>query len=205
MASTLNPNLINEDTGQLLNAAAELMDRYRKRNIFPEMLLMALIDNKDSAGYKLLQRFAASNNVDLARLSRQARLAVESRRDLPGDLSFITTSNKQVPLSRQMIIALDEALTIAEKVNEVYVGSNHLLAAMAQQRLGTGGILRQYGITPQALTSMIGGRQRRDQPTGRQHLHSGPPDGRYRGRLCGAGQSRENAVRSTSARTCCAT
>ncbi len=156
MASTLNPNLLGKDTTALLNDAAAIMDRYRKKNIFPEMALMALIDSKDSPGFNLLQKFAATNDVDLARLGRQTRLAVESRRDLPGDLLFVTDKSKQVQLSRQMIIAIDEALTIAESNNEVWVGTDHLLAAMSQQQLGTGGILRQYGITPQTLGTASG-------------------------------------------------
>ncbi len=157
MGATLNPNLLAPDTAALLNDTAALMDRYRKNNIFPEMALLALIEAKDTPGHALLQRFAASNNVDLTRLARQTRLAVESRRDLPGDLVFITRDNKAVQLSRQMIIAIDDALTYAEQSNEVYVRTDHLLAAMSQKRLGTGGILAQYGITPEAMLSLIGG------------------------------------------------
>jgi len=157
MGATLNPNLLAPDTTALLNDAAALMTRYRKSNIFPEIALLALFEAKDTPGHSLLQRFAASNNIDLARLARQTRLAVESRRDLPGDLAFITRDNKSAQLSRQMIIAIDDALTYAEQANEVYVRTDHLLAAMSQKRLGTGGILAQYGITPEAMLSLIGG------------------------------------------------
>ena len=157
MAATLNPNLLAEDTTALLNAAVPLMDRYRKKNIFPELALLALIDAKDTPGYDLLQRYAATNNTDLTRLARQTRLAVESRRDLPGDLTFISKDNKSIQLSRQMIIAIDEALTLAEGSDEVWVRTDHLLAALSQKQLGTGGILQQYGITPQTLMTMVNG------------------------------------------------
>ncbi len=157
MGATLNPNLLARDTTELLNETAAIMDRYRKKNIFPEIALMALIEAKDTPGYALLQRLAATRNIDLARLSRQVRLAVESRRDLPGDLLFITRDNKQVQLSRQMIIAIDEALTLAEARNEVYVQTDDLLAVLSDNRLGTGGILQQYGITPRIVQELIGG------------------------------------------------
>ncbi|MBN2472204.1 MAG: ATP-dependent Clp protease ATP-binding subunit [Anaerolineae bacterium] len=157
MGATLNPNLLAEDTTAVLNAAVSLMDRYRKKNIFPELALLALIDAKDTPGYDLLQRYAATNNTDLTRLARQARLAVESRRDLPGDLTYISKNNQSIQLSRQMIIAIDEALTLAEQSNEVWVRTDHLLAALSQKQLGTGGILQQYGITPQTLLAMING------------------------------------------------
>ncbi len=151
MAATLNPNLLAEDTIALLNDSAALMDRFRKKNIYPELALMALIEAREAPGKALLERFAATNNIDLTRLARQTRLAVESRRDLPGDLAFITRDNKQVQLSRQMIIAIDEALTLAEQSDEVYVRTDHMLAALSQKQLGTGGILQQYGITPSLL------------------------------------------------------
>ncbi|GAB4570794.1 MAG: ATP-dependent Clp protease ATP-binding subunit [Anaerolineae bacterium] len=157
MGATLNPNLLADDTKALLNATAELVHRYRKKNIFPELTLLALLDAKDTPGYALLQRYAAINNIDLTRLARQTRLAAESRSDLPGDLAFITAENRSVQLSRQMIIAIDEALTMAEESDEIWVRTDHLLAAMSQKRLGTGGILQQYGMTPGTLQAMITG------------------------------------------------
>ncbi|MBN1965467.1 MAG: ATP-dependent Clp protease ATP-binding subunit [Anaerolineae bacterium] len=156
MASTLNPNLLAQDTTTVLNEAVALMDRFRKKNLFPELALMALLGAQDTSGYQLLQRFAANGDLDLARLERQVRLAVESRRDLPGDLRFITQSNQQVELSRQMIVALDEALNYAQNENEVWVGTTHLLSALSHKTLGTGGILRGYGITPESLAAMQG-------------------------------------------------
>ncbi len=158
MSSTLNPNLLAKDTTTVMNDAVELKDHYRKKNVFPEVALLAMLQATDTPGYQVLQRFAAAQNVDLARLERQVRLAVESRRDLPGDLMLVSRNNKQVELSRQMIIALDEALNIAENRDEVWIGTDHLLAALSLTRLGTGGILRQYGITPKAVEDIIGGK-----------------------------------------------
>ena len=168
MGSTLNPNLLAKDTTAVLNRAAGLVTRYRKKNLFPEIALMALLEQKDSPGYHLLQQFAEAKGTDLARLERQVRLAVESRRDLPGDLSFITQDNKSVELSRQMIIALDEALTIAQNNDEVWIGTDHLLAAMSKKTLGTGGILRQHGITPGAIADITGGGVQ-DRPGSKAH------------------------------------
>ena len=157
MASTLNPNLLAKDTTAILNEAAALVERYRKKNLFPELALLALVQDKQTPGYRLLQSLAQTQGSDLDRLERQVRLAVETRRDLPGELNFITKDNKQVELSRQMIIALDDALSIAQSMDEVWVRTDHLLVAMSQKTLGTGGILVQYGVTPNALTDMIKG------------------------------------------------
>jgi ATP-dependent Clp protease ATP-binding subunit ClpC len=157
MSNTLNPNLLAKDTAAVLHSAADLMNTLRKKNLFPELALVALLQARESAGRRALESFAQANGTDLARLERQARLAAESRRDQAGDLYWVSRDNRQVELSRQMIIALDDALTIAQSKNEVWIGTDHLLAALSQSTLSTGGILRQYGITPSALVGPVDG------------------------------------------------
>ena len=157
MTSTLNPNLLAKDTTDIIHEAVDLMSRYHKKNLFPEMALLSLIHANETAGGRLLQQLAANLNIDLTRLERQVRLAVESRRDLPGDLALVTRDNRTVELSRQMVIVLDEALSLAEARNEVWIGSNHLLIAMTQKTLGTASLLAQYGITPKAISDLVGG------------------------------------------------
>src|SRR5690606_22671653 len=50
----------------------------------------------------------------------------------------------------------DEGLSIAQSVDEVYIESDHLLAAMTERQLGTAMLLEQYGITKSAMVEMMG-------------------------------------------------
>src|SRR5437660_4973194 len=152
---TLNPNLISKDTTAVLNDAVNIIKSYNKRVIYPEAVLLALIRSKDTAARRILENFREKRGLDLDRLERSVKMAVETRRDVDGDLLFVASNNEKIPLSRQMIVALDEALSIAQAGNEVYIDTDHLLAVMAEAKISTGGLLRQFGITPSAMTDLM--------------------------------------------------
>src|SRR5579859_1272727 len=110
---TLNPNLISKDTTAALNDAVSITRAYNRKLLYPEAVLLALIRGKDTAARRLLEFFQEKRGLDLDRLERSARMAAEMRRDVDGDLTFNSTTGEKIPLSRQMIIALDEALSVA--------------------------------------------------------------------------------------------
>jgi ATP-dependent Clp protease ATP-binding subunit ClpC len=155
---TLNPKLISKDTTEVVNDAVTLMRSYNKRTLYPELILLALIRRKDTAAWRILQYFKDKRGVDLDRLERTARIAAETRRDVDGDLQYQAPDGEKIQMSRQSIVALDEALSVAQATNNVYIEPDHLLAVMAESKLSTGATLRQFGITPQAMTEIIGGR-----------------------------------------------
>lgn len=151
---SLNPNLLSPDVATLMIDAIDLSDRLLRRNIMPEAVLWALVRRQDTAGFRLLQHFVERRGTDLTRLERQLRLAVESRHDKNGDLDFLLPGGGKFPISRQMVIALDEGLSIAQSQNEVYIDADHLLMALTDRRLGTGMILQQHGITNTSMQSL---------------------------------------------------
>ncbi|MHB8625178.1 MAG: AAA family ATPase [Aggregatilineales bacterium] len=153
---TLNPNLISKDTAAALNDAVSITRAYNRRLLYPEVVLLALIRGKDTAARRLLEFFREKRGLDLDRLERSARMAAEMRRDVDGDLTFNSSAGEKIPLSRQMIIALDEALSVAQATGQSYVETDHLLAVMAEGKLGTSSVLRQFGITPQVMTDAMG-------------------------------------------------
>ncbi len=151
---TLNPDLLSKDMDAALNDAVVLKDQYKKPMIMPELLLLAILRAKDTAAARLLDIFKNSRGVDLDRLTRQTELAIETRRDQDGNLDFIAVGNRQVPLSRQTIILIDDALTLANAQNEVRVDTDHALSVLADATISTSGLLRQHGITPKVLTDL---------------------------------------------------
>ncbi|NOG50989.1 MAG: ATP-dependent Clp protease ATP-binding subunit [Chloroflexi bacterium] len=56
-----------------------------------------------------------------------------------------------MPLSRQTVILLDDALSVAQSANETRVDTDHALQVLAESSMSTSGILRQYGVTPKAI------------------------------------------------------
>ncbi|NWF68213.1 MAG: ATP-dependent Clp protease ATP-binding subunit [Chloroflexi bacterium] len=152
---TLNPDLLAKDFDAVMNDAVALKDQYRQSTITPELVLLALIRRADTAAARLLQAFKATRGVDLNRLERQTVLAVESRKDQNGNLDFVAAGNRSVPLSRQTIILLDDALTVANSQDEMRVDTNHVLAVMAEPSISTSGLLRGQGITPKAISDIV--------------------------------------------------
>jgi ATP-dependent Clp protease ATP-binding subunit ClpC len=152
---TLNPDLISKDLDAVLNDAVALKDQYKKTMLMPELILLALLRRKDTAASRLLDIFKTGRGVDLTRLDRQVVSAVESRRDQDGNLDFTAHGNRMVPLSRQTIILIDDALSMANSQNEVRVDTDHMLAVMAESSVSTSGLLRQHGITPKAIVDIL--------------------------------------------------
>ncbi|HRE46826.1 MAG TPA: ATP-dependent Clp protease ATP-binding subunit [Aggregatilineales bacterium] len=156
--ATLNPKLLSNDTNAVLNAAIDIVKSYSRSTIYPEAVLLALIRSKETAARRLLDYFHTQRGLDMDRLERSVRAAVEQRRDMDGDLIYQAANGTKLSLSRQMIIALDEALSIAQAGNEVYIDTDHLLATLTESKISTGGLLRGFGITPKAMTDLMADR-----------------------------------------------
>ena len=147
----LNPNLLTKDTQAVLDDAADIVNAYGKPLMTPEAALLALIRSRDTAAARVLQYFSEKRGADLDRLERQVKLAVQSRRDVSGELKYVTTGKAAMDLGRTMVIALDEALSVAQALNQTAVDTDHLLGVMTERAVGTAGILTQFGITKSAM------------------------------------------------------
>ena len=156
---TLNPDLLTRELDDVMNDAVALRDEYRKPTIMPEMVLLALLRRPETAAARLFEVFKSSRGVDLEKLDRQIHLAIENRRDQNGSLDFTARGNRQIPLSRQTIILIDDSLSLANSLNEVRVDTDHMLAVLTESQMSTSGLLRQHGITPKAVTDIMSDRQ----------------------------------------------
>jgi ATP-dependent Clp protease ATP-binding subunit ClpC len=152
---TLNPDLLSKDLDAAMNDAVKLKDEYRKPTLMPELLLLAILRRPDTAAARLLDVFKNSRGVDLKRLDRQVHLAIQGRADQNGNLDFTAAGNRAVPLSRQTIILLDDALSVANSMDQMRIDTDHALAIMAEGSVSTSGLLRQYGITPKAIKDIL--------------------------------------------------
>ncbi len=151
----LNPNLLTKDTQIVMDDAGDILKAYGKSLLTPEAALLALIRSKGTAGANVLQFFAEKRGADLDRLERQVKLAVQSRRDMDGDLKYMSAGRQGVNLSRSMVIALDEALSVAQALNQTEIDTDHLLGVMTEREIGTAGILAQFGITKSAVREQL--------------------------------------------------
>ncbi|MGJ3238340.1 MAG: AAA family ATPase [Anaerolineae bacterium] len=148
---TLNPDLLSKDMDAVLNDAVQLRSEFRHSSIQPELLLLALMRRPNTAAERLFRVFTDQRGLDMEKFERQVRLAAQNRRDQNGNLDFIARDNKKVPMSRQVIILLDEALSVANAAHEVRIDTDHALKVLSESSMSTSGLLRQEGITPKAI------------------------------------------------------
>ncbi len=148
---TLNPDLLSKDLAEAMNDAASIKKADRKDSLMPETILLALLRRPNTAAARMFDIFKTNRGIDIDRLNRQLEMAHRTRRDQDGQLFFVSKGNRPVELSRQTIIAIDEALTLANSMDEVRVDTDHLLTILSESSMSTSGILRQHGITPKAI------------------------------------------------------
>lgn len=153
--ATLNPKLLSKDTAAVMDSAVDILKSYGRRTIYPEVVLLSLIRSKETAAKRILEFYKTQRGLDVGRLESTVRNAVETRRDVDGDLIYTTAKGEKISLSRQMIIALDEALSVAQAGNEVYIDTDHLLAVLTESKVSTGGLMRQFGLTPKGMTDLM--------------------------------------------------
>jgi ATP-dependent Clp protease ATP-binding subunit ClpC len=149
--TTLNPDLLSKDMDSALNDTVGLKREYRKNNLMPELVLLAILRRPNTAAARMLEIFKSARGVDLDRLDRQLHLAIENRRDQDGNLEFVARGNQLHALSRQTVVMLDEALSVAEGMNETRIDTDHALKILSESSMSTSGLLRQHGITPKAI------------------------------------------------------
>lgn len=152
---TLNPNLLSKGMARVMNAAAEMMRALGKRTLTPEVVLLALLRDKECTAYRVLQKFAETRGFSLADLERATEAQARTREGRDVNFAFVADSGARIALADQMLTVLDEGKSIAQALDEIYVGTEHTLGAMSQAGMSTAGLLQGRGITPTAMIDVL--------------------------------------------------
>jgi len=155
---TLNPDIPSKELTQALENAAALMGSLKKRLLTPEILLLAFVRMPDSAAYRILHRFAETRGFKLSDLENEVENRARTRIGRDVDFAFVDENEQRVPLCQETLIVIDEGRAIAQANDEVWVGTEHALAAMTQAGVSTAGLLQRRGITPRAMTDFLADR-----------------------------------------------
>jgi ATP-dependent Clp protease ATP-binding subunit ClpA len=137
---TLNPDIPSKELTQALESAAALMlalskvegRSLKKRLLTPEILLLAFLRMPDSAAYRILYRFAETRGFKLTDLENEVENRARTRIGRDVDFAFVDGNEQRVSLSQETLIVIDEGRAIAQANDEVWVGTEHALAAMTQ-------------------------------------------------------------------------
>ncbi len=151
----LNPNIPSPELTKALNAAAKRMAAMGQRLLTPPLLLLTFARDDGSAAHRLLESLAAERSFRLDELAASAEVLARGSPGLDADFTFTDDTGQTVSLSTEMLVVLDEGRSIAQASDEIFVGTEHALGALAEKGVGTAALLRRYGISPETMTSRL--------------------------------------------------
>jgi ATP-dependent Clp protease ATP-binding subunit ClpC len=152
---SFNPRLATPELMTALSDAALQTRRTGQQMLTPETLLLVLIQEQQGATHRILSHFAQERGFDLADLERETARMTRARAGRDARLDLVDDQGGKTPLADETVIVLDEALTIAQAMDEIQMAPEHVLAAMSQKGVSTAGILQRYGVTPSAMSQML--------------------------------------------------
>ncbi|RMG89125.1 MAG: hypothetical protein D6706_21915, partial [Chloroflexi bacterium] len=153
--STLNPNIPSPELSRLMTTAASKMKDFGLKWLTPQLLLLVFLQEKESAAYHILQALHKKRGFDWTDLRRRVEMMARHNVGRDAHFNFTDDFGKDVPLAEEMLVVLDEGLTIAQSREELKVTSGHALAAMAQPNVTTYGVLQRMGITATAVLALL--------------------------------------------------
>lgn len=154
--STLNPNIPSAELSRLMTTAVSQLSTYRLKWLTPQLLLHIFLAEKESVAYQILQQLSKQRGFDWKDLVRRVEMMAQNAPGRDAKFNFTDDFGKDAPLSEEMLVVIDEALTLAQAREELKAGSGHVLAAMAQQNVTTYAVLQRIGVTPSAVIALLG-------------------------------------------------
>lgn len=168
--STLNPNIPNAELARLMTTAAGKMGEYKIKLLTPQLLLRVFLDEKESAAGRIIQQLNKQRGFDLRDLTGRVEMMARHTPGVDAQFNFTDDFGKDIPLADEMLVVLDEGLSIAQAREELKVGSGHALAAMAQRNVTTYGVLQRVGMTTAAITALLDQFAQEDAPLIRDYI-----------------------------------
>lgn len=151
----LNPNIPSPELAQLMTQAAGDLTEYSLKLLTPQLLLHVFLQEKESAAAQILQQLHNQRGADLDDLVRRVEMMAQSNKGRDATFYFTDDFGKDIPLDEEMLVVIDEGLTIAQAREELKVNSGHILAAMAQPNVTTFAVLQRAGVTGAAVTALL--------------------------------------------------
>ncbi len=153
--TALNLNLLSPDLTRALHAAAQRMRAMGLPFLTPPLLLLTFARDDSGAAHRLLVQMATERSFRLDELAASAEVMARNSPGRDADLTFVDATGATVRLSTEMVIVLDEGRSIAQAADEMLIGTEHALAALAERGVGTAALLRRYGLSPETMTNRL--------------------------------------------------
>ncbi len=152
---TLNPNIPAPELAALMTDAAAQRAEYGQEWLTPQLLLRTFLDKESSAAYRILAQLAQQRGFKLDELRQRVETMARYAPGRGADFTFTDDFGASIPLAEEMLVVLDEGLSIAQARDELKVTSGHALAAMADIKVTTFGVLQKLGVSQAAIIALL--------------------------------------------------
>ncbi|PIE81227.1 MAG: hypothetical protein CSA11_05505 [Chloroflexi bacterium] len=152
---TLNPNIPTNELSGLMTTAVTQMSSYHLTLLTPQLLLRVMLEDENTVGHKILKQLQTERGFSWKNLLSRVEQVTHLNKGRDAKFQFTDDFGKHIPLADEMLIVIDEALTLAQSREELKASSGHALAAMAQKNVTTYAILQRIGITPEAVINLL--------------------------------------------------
>lgn len=152
----LSSKIPSAELTQALNQAVSVMRRKKKRIMTAEVLLLTMLKMPDVEAHRLLRDFSKERGFNWATFEQDVDKLASERLARDINFDFVADNREKIALSEEMLIVLDEGLTIAKSRDEAWCGTAHALAVMADVRVGTARLLNRLGMTQPAVIDAMG-------------------------------------------------
>ena len=152
---TLNPNIPAPELSRLMTTAAAERDEFGQKYLTPQLLLHSILRDESSAAYQILQQLAQQRGFKLEELNERVETMARHAPGRDANFNFTDDFGKDIPLAEETLVVLDEGLSVAQARDELKVTSGHALAAMADIKVTTYGVLQKLGISQAAIVALL--------------------------------------------------
>jgi len=137
----MRPERFTEQAQEVLAVSQELVRRYRHTQWDVEHVLLALLQQEDSLTTKILKELG----VDDEAVKQQVESALERAPKIAYEGAQIYATPRIAPL-------LDTAAAEADRLKDEFIGTEHLLIAIAAEQRGEAArILRSFGVDQEGI------------------------------------------------------
>lgn len=154
---TLNPDIPSKELSHALSMASARLPEFKKQVLTPELLLLTFVELEATTANKLLRDLLQARGHRWDRFAGEITALARERVAVDAEFDWIDASGARIPLSDELLIVIDEALTLAQARDEVYASSEHALVGMTHRRVSTSRLLERYGITQHAIQEKLAG------------------------------------------------
>ena len=152
---TLDPKLASKELAGALNAAAARLKELGKQVLTPEVLLLVFAEHEGLNAHALLKGMLKARGFQWERFAGEVSGLAHERVAPNVDFDWMAEDGRRVALSEELLVALDEGLTLARACDEVYMGTEHVLSGMTHRLVSTARLLERYGVTERAVQEAL--------------------------------------------------